>query len=171
MIAALPRRLGPWCRNRRGSAAIEFALLVPVYLIMLFGILESAVLLVNEVVMEGSAQEAARQIRTGSVQQAADPVAQFRTLLCANVQYLMPCAGLIYDVRSFPNFSVATIAPLYDDDGNPLPTQFSTGQAGDIVVVRVSRTWSFVTPLLAHAYGTAAMKLTTTVVFRNEPYR
>lgn len=171
MCQIFQRRFGIFLRHPRGATAIEFALLAPIYLVLLFGILESAVILLNEVVMEGAAQEAARQVRTGSVQQSGNPQTQFRNLLCAGLYSLMPCGNLIYDVRSFPNFSGASITPLYDDDGNPLPTQFSTGQAGDIVVVRVSRDWQFVTPLLTHAYGVPSMKLSSTVVFRNEPYR
>jgi Flp pilus assembly protein TadG len=150
---------------------VEFALIAPVFLLLLFGIIESSLLLLHGVMIEGAAQEAGRQIRTGGIKKEADPILAFKTLLCDKLYKLVDCNGLVYDVRSYMDFTSAEIPALYDAQGNPLPTQFKIGSGGDIIVARVSKTWTFSTPMLSTAYGTDSFILITTVIFRNEPFK
>jgi len=169
-------------RSNRGSLSVESAILGPFFLLLLFAIIESGVLLLNSVVLEGAAQEAARQVRTGTVQNAASPEAQFQSLLCTNLYNLMPCADLTYIVSSFPDFTSANIADMYDANGNQIASSYAATSPGDIVVVRVAKQWNFMTPIegllslisqRSHsgAYvGWDIFKLQTTVVFRNEPF-
>jgi hypothetical protein len=173
MLTLLLKSLKPWRarRSQRGLAAIEFALLAPVFVLLLFGILESSLLLLHGVMIEGAAQEAGRQLRTGTIKKEADPIASFKILLCDKLYRVVDCNELIYDVRSYKDFTSAEIPDLYDAEGKPLPTQFQVGSGGDIIVVRVSKVWNFITPLLSRAYGAENFKLITTVIFRNEPFK
>lgn len=47
-------------KNRRGSAAVEFALILPILLVLLFGIIEFGFLLYNEQVITNASREGAR---------------------------------------------------------------------------------------------------------------
>ena len=64
------RRFG---RDEGAVAAVEFALVAPVFLFLVFAILETSILYIIATVMEGEVALAARQIRTGELQQDADP--------------------------------------------------------------------------------------------------
>jgi hypothetical protein len=75
------------------------------------------------------------------------------------------------DVRSFGSFGAVSVPPLYDENGNPNSTAFQPGDAGEIVIVRTSLRWTYHTPLLSHAMGSATRELTSVQVFRNEPFR
>src|SRR5512138_2217853 len=58
-------------RNRRGSAAIEFALVAPVFFALLFAIIETALMFFASQVLETIAQNSARMVLTGQAQTGA----------------------------------------------------------------------------------------------------
>ena len=74
-LAALPR-------DNRGAFAVEFAAVAPFFFLLLLGILELAIMVFVQAVLDGSARDAARLIRTGQVQTSANPQTTFQTLLC-----------------------------------------------------------------------------------------
>ena len=75
------RRFG---RNRRGSAAVEFALVAPVFFALLFAIIETAIVFFAGQVLETVTQDSARLIMTGQAQTAAYTQAQFKTNVCGH---------------------------------------------------------------------------------------
>lgn len=157
-------------RNEAGSLSVEFALLAPAFLILLFGIIESGLMLFNSIIMEGAAQEAARQVRTGVVQNSGDPETAFKTLLCDNLYSVVSCASLTYVVEKFPTFAASSMTDMFDANGNVRAATYADTEPGDVVIVRVAMNWTFITPLIGYAYGTDTMQLISTVVFRNEPF-
>ena len=52
--------------NRRGAAAMEFALVVPLFCTMMFGILQYGVLMFVYTAMQDTAREASRKLATGA---------------------------------------------------------------------------------------------------------
>src|ERR1700755_2096632 len=67
------RRFG---RSRRGSAAVEFALVAPVFFALLFAIIESAIVFFAGQVLETITQDSARLIATGQAQTGQVPLCQ-----------------------------------------------------------------------------------------------
>ena len=55
-------------RNRRGSAAVEFALVAPMFFALLFAIIETAIVFFAGQVLETVTQNSARMIMTGQAQ-------------------------------------------------------------------------------------------------------
>ena len=55
-------------RNRRGSAAVEFALIAPIFFGLLFAIIELAMVFFASQVLETVTQDSARMIMTGQAQ-------------------------------------------------------------------------------------------------------
>jgi Flp pilus assembly protein TadG len=154
---------------RRGSVALEFAAVAAPFFLLLSGTVELGLLAVNGAILDGATREAARQIRTGQAQASDDPVSIFRNRLCQEVAGMVDCDRITFDVRSFPNFSSVSVPPLYDQEGNLQPTSFQPGDASEVVIVRTTMRWSFVTPLLSQVVG-AGRNLTASFVFRNEPF-
>jgi Flp pilus assembly protein TadG len=173
--AATARALRRFRRNRRGSAAVEFALVAPVFFALLFAIIETAIVFFAGQVLETVTQDSARMIMTGQAQNAGFSASQFKTYVCGKVSVLFDCANGIYvDVQSYPAFTNVSISDPIDGAKNFVPTmQYSPGGPGDIVVVRLFYQWPlFVTGLgydISNLSGSKRL-LAATAAFRNEPY-
>ena len=173
----LMHRLRAWAEDKRGVAAVEFAMIAMPFFFLIFGLLEICVIFIMSTVLEHGHNEAARGIRTGQLQNADgfDKDA-FEEVLCAEVFDLFACEGKVeLDVKTYSDFSSTTNPSAIDDEGN-LDTEdfsFDPGGANDIVVVRVFYEWELMTPVLsaplANLSGNRRL-LQSTVVFRNEPF-
>ena len=161
-------------RNRRGSAAVEFALVAPVFFALLFAIIETAMVFFAGQVLETITQNSARMIMTGQAQTAAYTQAEFKTYVCGQIPALFNCANVYVDVQSYPSFSNVTINNQIDGSGNFVNNmQYNPGGPGDIVVVRLFYQWQlFVTGLGYNISNLSGNKrlLTATAAFQNEPY-
>lgn len=161
-------------RSRAGSAAVEFALVAPVFFALLFAIIETAIMFFASQVLETITQESARMILTGQAQTASYTQAQFKTYVCNQIPALFNCANVYVDVESYPAFTSVTISNPIDGSNNFINNmQYSPGNPGDIVVVRVFYAWQlFVTGLgynISNLSGNQRL-LVATAAFRNEPY-
>jgi Flp pilus assembly protein TadG len=164
-------------RNRRGSAAVEFALVAPVFFALLFAIIETALVFFAGQVLETVTQDSARMIMTGQTQGAGLTQAQFKTFVCGQsvVGVLFDCLNGIYiDVKSYPAFTNVAITDPIDANNNFLPVMsYNPGGPCAIVVVRLFYQWPlFVTGLgynIANLTGSKRL-LSATAAFRNEPY-
>src|SRR5438477_4855404 len=87
-VAHVLRRLR---RNRRGSAAVEFALVAPVFFALLFAIIETGLVFFAGQVLETMAQDSARMIMTGQAQNAGYTQAQFQAYVCSQIPALFTC--------------------------------------------------------------------------------
>jgi Flp pilus assembly protein TadG len=179
------RRFG---RNRRGSAAVEFALVAPVFFALLFAIIETAIMFFGSQVLETAAQDSARLIETGQAQtgqvlscQPPDqttpvPCTQetFKKYVCSQIPVLFSCDGVFVDVESYPTFTNVVINSQIDKNRNFINNmQYNPGGPGAIVVVRLFYQWPlFVTGLGYNTSNLAGSQrlLTATAAFKNEPY-
>jgi Flp pilus assembly protein TadG len=182
-IASVRNVLRRFRRNRRGSAAVEFALVAPVFFGLLFAIIETAIIFFASQVLETAAQDSARMILTGQAQNAGYAmVSDFKTnVVCRKgsiLNVLFDCANGIYvDVESYPSFvsvPLTTINSQIDNNGNFINNmKYCPGNAGDTVVVKMFYQWPlFVTGLgynIANLSGSRRL-LMATAAFRNEPF-
>src|SRR3954471_10837726 len=100
--AALAKALRRFRRNRRGSAAVEFALVAPVFFALLFAIIETAIVFFAGQVLETVTQDSARFIMTGQAQTGGYSQSDFKNYVCARVTVLFDCqAGISIDVKSY----------------------------------------------------------------------
>jgi len=172
---SLPRRLRRFRRDGRGSAAVEFALVAPVFFALLFAILETGIMFLAGQVLQTVAQDSARKILTGQAQTAAYTPPQFASYVCSKVPALFTCNNISIDVTSYSSFSAVAITNPIDTAGNFVSNnlQYSPGGPSDIVMVRLFYQWPlFVTGLGWNPSNLAGNKrlLVGTAVFKNEPY-
>jgi len=169
----------------KGSAAIEFAMVAPVFFVLLMGTIEAGVIFFAQSALQNALNDTARLVRTGQSgcyttsggNCVAMTQAQFRTRLCSEVSLLLSdCNGasLQFDVQAYPSgFSTASnSSPLV---GGTLPTltAFNVGNACDVVLARAFYTWPVFTPGLRYFLanvGTSYHLLASAAAFRNEPY-
>lgn len=167
------RRFG---RNRGGSAIVEFALVAPVFIGLLFAILETAIMFFANQILETVAQESARQIMTGQAETTGYSAATFLTsVVCAQIPAVLSCSNIAVDVESdpsqFSNLSVTN--PVTGGNFNSSKLNFSMGGSCSVVTVTVYYQWQmFVTGLgynISNLNGNKRL-LSATAAFRNEPY-
>jgi Flp pilus assembly protein TadG len=172
VIRGLEALLRRFARSKAGVTAVEFALVAPPFLMLLFGTLETSIMYFVATNLEGEVQVAARQIRTGNVQASANPVETFRDLLCENLGNLIACDTVAIDVRTFPDFGSLDRPPLLDEDGNPQNENFDPGNGGSVVLVRVAYRYPIYTPFLSDFIGTGGgfYDVYAAAAFQNEPY-
>jgi len=176
----------------KGSVAIEFAMLAPVFLVILMATIETGVIFFAQTTLQNAVNDAARLVKTGQTSCfttdsggkclgiTAD---QFRKQICDEVVILLHTCNkdtngnsdLQFDVNAYSaGFGgVSNSSPL-DSDGNlPNLTAFNTGRACDVVLVRAFYRWPIVTPLLGTLLGNMKGSnhlLATAAAFRSEPY-
>ena len=169
----------------KGSAAIEFALIAPVFFILLMGTIETGVIFFAQSTLQNAVNDTARMVRTGQTgcfttsggNCVAMTQAQFRTQICSEASdILQDCNGasLQFDVQAYSSgFSSASNAsPLVAGD-LPALTVFNVGNACDVVLVRAFYKWPVFTPILGFFLQNVAggyHLLSTAAAFRNEPY-
>lgn len=178
--APLKNLLRRFRRHRRGSAAVEFALVAPVFFALLFAIIEVAIMFFATQVLETITQQSARAILTGQAQNGIPPLTgpltqgQFKSYVCSQIPALFTCANVSVDVESYASFANVAINSPLDGSGNFTGgLNYCPGNAGDIVVVRLFYQWPlFVTGLGFNMSNMAGNKrlLSATAAFQNEPF-
>ena len=161
-------------RNRSASAAVEFALVAPVFFALLFAIIETAIMFFAGQLLESVTQSSARMILTGQAQNASYTQAQFQTYVCSQIPAILNCNNISVDVEVYTVFPPGGWTSQIDASGNFINNmQFNPGGAGNIVVVRLLYPWQlYVTGLgynISNMTGNKRL-LMAAAAFRNEPY-
>ncbi len=182
--AWLRSQLRRFRRSRRGSTAVEFALVAPVFFALLFAIIETTLVFFASQILESGIQDASRQLYTHQLQDVglstSDEEAAFKNDLCTRVRVLLSCP-LDVDVKFYPAGSSITIADPIDASGNydnsNMTFQLPPKNSSATVVVRGFYQWPlFVTGLgynIANiGRGTSNSKrlLAATTAFHIESY-
>ncbi|MEI9990707.1 MAG: TadE/TadG family type IV pilus assembly protein [Rhizomicrobium sp.] len=161
---------------RKGSAAIEFAIIAPVFFILLLGIIENGVIFFAASTLQNATDNAARYVRTGQAQAANLTQAQFRTRICNDIAPLLACDGnLQIDLDAYAGYGGATFAAPIDANGNLKAnlSNYQPGVACNVVLVRAFYTWKVMTPglsvFLTNITGGYHL-ISATAAFRNEPF-
>jgi Flp pilus assembly protein TadG len=137
------RILGRFGRSTRGSTAVEFALVAPLFFALLFAIIETALVFFAGQLLETGTQDAARSFLVSQAQKENFDAATFKKKICDNVVALFSCSDVYIDVRSFPKGDVVTFLNPIDGTGNfvnntvyQMPTK-----SDDTVVIRAFYQW------------------------------
>lgn len=170
----------------KGSAAIEFAFVAPVFFVLLLGTFEAAILFFSQATLQNAMVDMGRMIRTGQVNcynKASDGTClsnmskdQFRTQLCDKITPMIACdSNLQIDVTTFSDYGgLNRASPLKTDNSlDPSMNRYQTGNACEVVLARAFYTWPVATPVLAWFLVNMAgdkRLVTAATAFRNEPY-
>ena len=172
---AAARMAGRFRGNQRGSAAVEFALVAPLFFALLFAIIETGLVFFASQGLETALQDSARMILTGQAQTAKYDKQGFKkNVVCTYVNALFDCEkGIYVDVQSYSGFGSVKISEpiaggIFVDN-----TVYKPGGPGDIVVVRLFYQWPiYVIGLgynIANLSGSKRL-LSATAAFKNEPF-
>lgn len=179
-----------FARNQDGITAVEFALIAPVFLVMLMGIVEFSLIMFASVALESATNNTARLGKTGYV----PPGLTRSEAIIANVKDktsgLLDPDKITISQKAYSNFdkigeSEPCLQPasppcagtagvnFVDINGNDTWDSdmglAGLGNPGDVVVYTVSYPWSITTPIISAITGTIFTINARTVV-RNEPF-
>ena len=177
-------------KNSKGSAAIEFALLAPVFFYMVFGIIEIYTMMLAEGIIESSVRQAARSGLTGYT---PDGVARDDYILqqIENEAFFIDVNEIVFENKIYSNFAnIGEPEPYTDDNGDGYydigepyddvngNAQWDadmgasgSGAAGDIVVYTIRYNWQFMTPFIGEFLSDdGSIEIVASSVVRNEPF-
>jgi Flp pilus assembly protein TadG len=169
-----------FARARRGTTAVEFALIIGPFFLLTFGLAEIAMLGFAQTSLDFAVSETARQIRTGRAQLGGVSQAEIRQQMCSEINTFlsMTCDGNLYlDVNRYTSFLDAangTTDPIDDNEFQPGTLSYQPGNASDIVVVRAYYRWKIMTPMFEGVFQNVSggeRILVSTMMFRNEPFQ
>jgi Flp pilus assembly protein TadG len=156
--------------GERGATAVEFALVAPMFIFLILGILELGYLVFIQSILDWGTRDAARMLRTGQAQSTANALQAFTNQLCGDISPMIACGNVVIQAQVFANWSTASSttnqAPQRDKHGNLVSAGFTAGTGQQIVVVQVAYNYSYLTAWL----GGQTAFLMSTVAFRNEPF-
>lgn len=179
-IAESCRRLRRRWRNdgEKGSAAIEFAMVAPVFFLFLFGIIETGIIFFGSAMLQNATDDTARQIRTGQLQGALTSE-QLVAQVCSEVAGLISSsdctANLQIDLRAYSTFGASSYPSVTKSDGTIDPAKLKVDKAADcsVVLFRSFYPWKIITPMMSALLAnttTGFYVLSSSAAFRTEPY-
>lgn len=163
------RKIG---KNRSGAAAVEFAIILVPFMLLLMGTLEVAAMFVASTTLENAVYDGARIIRTDQTG-ARTQAANVKNRICSSFHGLLDCSRLYVDVRVFNNFNSAQRVNLVNNsEVDPTRTGFQASGTSQIVLVTAYYEWQLITPLVGGFMSNLSnnrLLLSAASAFRNEP--
>jgi Flp pilus assembly pilin Flp len=178
-------------KEQRGVAAVEFAIIAPVFLILIFGIIEVSSILYVTMVLEGATTTSSRLAKTGYQAQGATRQDMIYDMIKQNAGLLVDTKKISIASLSYGSFSnIGQPEPFTDLNSNgiwnfnePYSDVNGNGKwdsdmgitglggANDIVLYKITYPWPVYTPLLSKFMGNNGIyTITTNVIVKNEPY-
>lgn len=145
-------------RRMRGLHTVELALVLPVFLLTVFAVLDLSRLLFTEIALQYAMREGGRFGVTG--RQLPDP-AHPETLQTRLASIRQVVRNAAIGVKVDPNaISVSSVAGGAGNAGGP----------GDTLVISLTYEFQFATPLIGRYFNNGSYTFTTSTSFRNEPF-
>jgi Flp pilus assembly protein TadG len=168
-------RLPPPLTDRSGSAAVEFALLVPLVMSLLFSVLEAGWIMTQSIMLDRGLSRASRAVQIGTTSMN---YTQYKQKVCAEAFILADCEKSlrleltpIDTAADFPT----TDTPCVDRSVNIDPvTTYQSGKTSQLVFARACFVVDPMVPGIGYGLSvpkdnTGAMRLTSSFAFVNEP--
>ena len=172
-----------------GVTAIEFAMISPVFILMMMGIIEFSMIMFTTAVMESATSNTARLGKTGYVAPGETRQEQLINNVAARTTGLLDPKNLTVTMTTYSSFDHVNDPEPYIDSNNnkqhddgetytdingngqwdPDMGAAGAGNANDIVVYTVSYPWPLMTPIVSAILGSTFTIKARTVV-KNEPY-
>jgi Flp pilus assembly protein TadG len=175
------RQRGDFLRDDKAAAAVEFAMVAPLFFLMLGVVLETGLMMFTEYVLQTSVQEAARLVRTGQAQEQKMTKAKFKDEICDLAGIIIDCQN---DVTVYMNSeadfgTLATQVPSYmsigpADDGTPGASSNDCGAPEESVALIATYDWDFSIPYFMSFMGNrksdTSRRMAGFAMFKNEPF-
>ncbi len=178
-------------KEEDGASLLEFAILSPVLLLILFGIIEMGLILFAAITLEHAVTSASRYGKTGFTIEGVSREDRIREIINGHIDNFLDTDNITITTLVYDTFaSVGQEEPYTDDNANGAYDFGETyqdingngqwdndmgasgaGGPGDVVVYRVTYDWSVLTPIIRQLITTDGnFPLESSLAVRNEPF-
>lgn len=161
------RRAGGKDSGRRGLSALEFALIAPVFFMMLIGVTEMSLVMLATHLIESATYNASRTAKTGYIEAGKTQLETVMDVLNYRLGSLAPLIDVSKVTTTYTAYgNLSSIGQPEQGEDNSL------GTAEQVVVYTVSYPWKVFTPMIGNLIGdeNGIITLSSRIVVRNEPY-
>jgi len=145
-----------FCRASSGSSLVEFAFVAPLFLLLLFGVIDFSHLFFVEMTLQNAVRQAGRYAITGNHQPDPKHPGQYLSRV-ASIEQVAQQAAAGLDVSSLQ------ITSKVGGSG-------SAGGPGDTVTISLTTNLKLMTPLVAQFFPSGIYTFTVSVTLKNEPF-
>src|SRR5271154_4715353 len=109
-------------RNESAAAAVEFALVYPIFIAVVLATLQAASIFLVKAFFESAAEEAARVVLTNQTESLT--AAQFKTEVCNQLTALFSCAQVTVELEPLPTgtTNLSSMLPQFNSSGTVVST-------------------------------------------------
>jgi Flp pilus assembly protein TadG len=163
-----------FARDRKGSAAIEFAILALPFFVVIFAIAEIAVMFFVDSGLDAAVHKAVRQVRVGVAKSGSWNATKFKEVVCAELSYSFGCSTKL-KVRAtvVTNMSSITKASPIANGSLVVTEDFDLGDSGSYVLVQAFLPWDPTFKLYSISsaqLSNGSYVLGTSELIKNEPF-
>jgi len=177
-------------RDQRGVTALEFAMIAPVFMLMIMGILEFSMIMYANTIMESATNSTSRLGKTGYNPAGITRQQAITSSIQTRAAGILDVSKLVFTTKVYADFSrigkpEPCLSPSSPPCGGTPGVNYvdvngngswdsdmgaaGLGTAGDVVVYSVSYPWPVMTPLVKNIIG-STFNITVRSVVRNEPF-
>ena len=170
-------------RDEGGAAAVEFAFIGPLFLAMIFSLLEMGFYMTRIATLDNAVADAAKFIYTGAASTGSPDQEDVEEFICGKAFWYSKCReNITVEVVPVTDFTGTTAGDATcqdsedNDDIKPTVT-YNPGSSSQIVLLRVCLTANTFTPGLQRSLGMALVdtetnrtQIVSTIAFMNEPF-
>jgi Flp pilus assembly protein TadG len=164
--------LGRLRRDGRGSAMLQFALVAPVFFLLLFSLVEESLLVFTQSQLDDATLGAARSILIGTFQTSSKSLPDFQTAVCGKiVGMISSCSSNIQVYADADGVDPSNLAIASSGYWNGTSGTFNVGGPSQYMVLQVGYRFPYFIPWFAYITGGGSALIVSTLVFQVEPYR
>lgn len=152
-------------KNEEGATAIEFAMVAPVLLLLIFGIIELGIMFTTQSALEGAASNAARTYKAEARSNSnGAAIGLIRNLIVSYGGGLLKPGKMRVVAQRLGSWGSSSMPNSANNNtGN-------SGRTGQIIQYRVYYNYSISTPILKNVFGSNGnLSLRASTVVQNEP--
>ena len=161
-------------RSTEGAAAVEFALLILPFCIVIFAIIEISLLFFVDSALDGALVKSARKVRVGYASTNSWTITSFKADVCANLSLSFSCSsGLKVVATVVTNMSSVSYTTSTTNGVLSVTEAYNTGSSGDYVLIQAFLPWKPILPMYQFAGSTlkdGTYILSAATLFKNEPF-
>ncbi len=168
------QRLHSILKDKQGATAIEFAMLVLPFSMMLFVIIEISLIFFVDSALDSALHKSARFVRVGKAQSDGWDLDKFKLQVCNNMAYYFNCSSsLLVTSTTISNMDSVTYLNPVKDGALNVTEEFDPGTSKEFVLIQAFIPWSPILPI--YSFSSAQLSdgtyiLGSAVVFKNEPF-
>jgi len=179
--------------DQSGATIIEFALVAPVFFLIMFAVMEFGMVGMTQVAIESAVSATAREASIGKAATGGDRVQYVRTHIKEKLENILDADRLVISANTVlgggvqadpdicmddpPRIGGACNPPLAFEEVNGIPgyqdgtAVMSLGGAGDLIEVRVFYPWRVRFPVMTRFFGdNGVMMITANAIVKNEAF-